>query len=503
MPLTTSTFTVPSGDATIAFQGTNIYTGDGTAFIDDVQISFEPGRLNDSGFESAGIPRTQFKYNSTATPWVFNGDTGLTANASAFNNVTAPQGSTVAFLQKLGNFNQIVVLSQGTYEIGFLAAQRSSQRQTFQLSVDGTVVGTYNTLTGSSYQSLVSSSFTVATGNHTISFQGTNLNGGDNTTFIDDVKLFFQPTSLTDSGFEQPVLADGSFKYLPTGSQWSFTGDSGITANNSGFTASNANTPQGNQVLFVQKLGTASQVVNFNAGTYQIGFLAAQRRNLAAQQTIQVLVDGLVVTAFNNYTSFTYNQLLTTTFNVGAGNHTISFKGTNLNGGDNTLFIDDVTVIQQTSNLLDSGFETPLVAPGGFLINPGGSGWTFSTNSGLTARSSGYSSGNPVSPQGSQSLFLQRLGAASQVVNFAEGTYGMTFYAAQRGNLPSVQTFQVLIDGIAFGTFNNVSGTSYTFWSPANFTLNAGNHTITFQGTNLQGGDNTIFIDDVIITKLS
>jgi hypothetical protein len=60
---------------------------------------------------------------------------------------------------------------------------------------------------------------------------------------------------------------------------------------------------------------------------------------------------------------------------------------------------------------------------------------------------------------------------------------------------------QVLVDGTVVGTFNNLSSTAYTQLSTSSFTVTAGLHTVTFQGTNLHGGDNTVFIDQVSVVQ--
>ncbi len=72
---------------------------------------------------------------------------------------------------------------------------------------------------------------------------------------------------VLDPGFEAPVLAKGAFQYdppigtPPTATPWSFTGSSGISSNNSGFTSGNPPAPQGNQVAFLQQYGSISQSV--------------------------------------------------------------------------------------------------------------------------------------------------------------------------------------------------------------------------------------------------
>src|SRR3954447_15301524 len=108
------------------------------------------------------------------------------------------------------------------------------------------------------------------------------------------------------------------------------------------------------------------------------------------------------------------------------------------------------------------GFEAPILTAGAFRYAPSGTPWTFSGGAGVTANSSGFTSSNPNAPQGNQVLFLQRDGSISQQRTFVDGSYTLSFSAAQRGNVPSAQTLQVLINGVVVGTFNNLSGTAYT-----------------------------------------
>jgi hypothetical protein len=274
-----------------------------------------------------------------------------------------------------------------------------------------------------------------------------------------------------------------------------------VAGNGSGFTAGNPAAPDGTQVAFLQGTGTFSQSVVFTAGTYSISFKAAQRGNVqASSQTFEVLEDGNVIGTFTpgstNYDSYTTNS-----FTVTAGAHVITFVGLNPNGGDNTAFIDQATINTVAPILSNAGFETPNVGTGtygAFQYNPSGTAWTFDSGSGVAGNSSGFTSGNPNAPEGTQVAFLQGIGSFSQLATFTAGTYTLNFMAAQRGNFQaSNQTFQVLVDGVVIGTFTPGS-TTYTAFS-ASFTVTGGNHTITFVGTDPNGGDNTAFIDQVFL----
>jgi hypothetical protein len=156
--------------------------------------------------------------------------------------------------------------------------------------------------------------------------------------------------------------------------------------------------------------------------------------------------------------------------------------------------------------LLQGGFETPNVGSGtfnSFQYNPTGSAWTFSGTSGISGNGSGFTVSNPNAPEGVQVAFLQSLGSFSQTVTLAAGKYNLTFQAAQRGNFQSSsQTFQVLIDGTPVGSFKP-AGTAYSTITTAGVTLTAGQHTIVFQGTNPNGGDNTAFVDQVQLNLIT
>jgi hypothetical protein len=119
----------------------------------------------------------------------------------------------------------------------------------------------------------------------------------------------------------------------------------GVSGNGSGFTAGNLPTPQGAQVAFLQTTGSLSQSASFwDAGSYVITFDAAQRRNYqASHQNFNVLVDGAVMGTFTP-SGTAYQGYITATFTVTAGAHTIAFQGLDTAGGDNTAFIDDVSV---------------------------------------------------------------------------------------------------------------------------------------------------------------
>jgi hypothetical protein len=156
--------------------------------------------------------------------------------------------------------------------------------------------------------------------------------------------------------------------------------------------------------------------------------------------------------------------------------------------------------------ILNFGFETPSISS--YQYNPSGATWTFTAQSGyngsgISGNNSAFTSGNPSAPQGSQVAFLQGTGSISQTLMglIAGAIYQVTFSAAQRNNIygsQAGQTWQLRLDGANIGTYEPPeSAQSYVDYS-ATFTASASSsHTLQFVGTDLNGGDNTVFIDNV------
>jgi hypothetical protein len=335
--------TVAGGKVFVATQGANTLTVFG--------LFNQP---NDPGFEKPSVGTgtyDAFQYNPSGSPWTFGGSSGVSGNGSGFTdgNPDAPEGNQVAFLQGYGSVSQSVTfVAAGTYNISFSAAQRGNgnfSSQTFQVLIDGNAEGTF-TPAGTSYADYHTNSFSVTAGSHTIQFVGLDLDGQDNTAFLDQVRVNRVLTILDDPGFETPVVGTGTynaFQYNPSGSLWTFGGSSGVAGNGSGFTDGNPDAPEGNQVAFLQGYGSVSQSVTFvAAGTYSLGFSAAQRGNDNSSQRFQVLIDGAVVVGTYTPGDASYTAYTTASFTVTAGSHTISFIGLDPDGGDNTALIDQV-----------------------------------------------------------------------------------------------------------------------------------------------------------------
>ncbi|MDG2221304.1 MAG: dockerin type I domain-containing protein [Rubripirellula sp.] len=107
----------------------------------------------------------------------------------------------------------------------------------------------------------------------------------------------FSTGMIENGSFEEPVQSAGGFTYAPVSTNWTFSPQAGISDNGSGFTQGNPNAPIGNQVAFIQEQGVISQEIDgLVAGqTYSLEFDIAQRSGYPAP-TFTVDLDGQLLT---------------------------------------------------------------------------------------------------------------------------------------------------------------------------------------------------------------
>jgi hypothetical protein len=153
--------------------------------------------LANASFETPNVGTSGYRYNPTGGSWTFSGDSGIQSNGSAWGAPTAPSGTQTAFLQiyngaNNGSISQTVSFSSaGTYTLYFESALRAYHNGaiSFNVLVDGTVVGTCSPTSTTSFTAYLTSPFTItAAGNHTVQFKavGTSV---DSSVFIDTVSI--------------------------------------------------------------------------------------------------------------------------------------------------------------------------------------------------------------------------------------------------------------------------------------------------------------------------
>ncbi|WP_067195342.1 chitobiase/beta-hexosaminidase C-terminal domain-containing protein [Microbacterium sp. XT11] len=204
------------GEASVAFGSDGLFSyGTFTDGVDCSAASFpenpNPGSDDNRCFFSTDIPETppvvtiyNAGFESPATGgtangpmvngWTFSARSGIQHNNSVFRPASpAPQGERTAYLKTdsgLGSrIDQTVVFPEGRYALTFYGAVRTDfgGKQEWDVLIDDTVLGHYAPA-GGTYEFYESDAIDLTAGEHTISFVATTTTG-DNTGFIDDVKV--------------------------------------------------------------------------------------------------------------------------------------------------------------------------------------------------------------------------------------------------------------------------------------------------------------------------
>lgn len=167
----------------------------------------------------------------------------------------------------------------------------------------------------------------------------------------------FETNNITTTG-------SGAYKYAGSvvAAPWTFSGGAGISRNGSAW---GGTTASGDFFAFLQRTSAITQVFNSD-GDYDLDFSfdLADRTNFGTQnQVVEVLLDGTLYSSINASNSWTTFNLLNVA--IGAGNHTLEFRGTNpQNALDTTTFLDN---IRMTATARQSQNNVPEPATLGLL----------------------------------------------------------------------------------------------------------------------------------------
>ncbi|EAY31898.1 G8 domain-containing protein [Microscilla marina] len=164
--------------------------------------------VSNSSFESPNIAYGNFQYRPSGASWTFSNGAGISDNRSGFtggNPQNAPIGSQVLFLQNQGYAQVTInVPTEGAYRVRLQAAQRawfnSGQGQTVRVLLDGATVQDIAP-TNTSYRNYNTAIWWLSAGSHTLRLAGT-ASVGDQTAFVDDVKLEKLPTWSQNSSWQ-------------------------------------------------------------------------------------------------------------------------------------------------------------------------------------------------------------------------------------------------------------------------------------------------------------
>jgi hypothetical protein len=346
------------------------------------------------------------------------------------------------------------------------------------------------------------------------------------------------PPLINNNSFESPAVTDGSYYGGVPGWGWLGFGNILDVIVNPGGPSSGepwpTSTPSGMDgsnfcQLFVSGNGGSGILYQDTGAKYQAGVtytltaaLGLQTYQTLAPNSTMFLANSSLSTiaskviSASNLTSgaFTSQSVsYTATGNEAAGNGAFGtagdiFIGFSVPGSaaQSYLDIDNVRLSATSQNIANSGFETPSVSA--YQYNPSGGSWTFTaqsgaTGSGITTNGSFFTNANSAAPEGTQVAFLESFGTISQqLTGLIPGTtYNLTFSAAQRASQTG-ESWNVTVNGQVIASYNpGPNATSYTDYT-VGFVAPSATPTLSFVGTDLANGDNTVFIDNVRLTVI-
>ncbi len=124
-------------------------------------------------------------------------------------------GDQYAFLQGTGStISQNFTSGDGAFELTFLDAGRSffgpyNGDQTFQVWIDGNLLGTFSTVSNSNFALQAINNIDLTAGSHTLMFLTLNPLGGDETAFVDNINLTEVPEPATIALFGAGLIGFG------------------------------------------------------------------------------------------------------------------------------------------------------------------------------------------------------------------------------------------------------------------------------------------------------
>lgn len=275
------------------------------------------------------------------------GATGVSANTINTSGLVNPAPAAVYQSERYGNFTYTFggLTAANTYNVRLHFAEvywTAAGQRRFNVLVNGTQVLTNFDIfvsAGGQNKGVIREFNATATGGGQVTVQYTTVTDNAKSSGIEILPLS-GPITVANSGFETPSTA--TYVTAPSGASWTFSANTGVSANASAFTSGNPSAPQGGQVATLQSTGTVSQSFSgFVTGQpYTLRIAAAQRANWGGAQAYDVLLNGTPIQTVSSLT--TSYQDHSTSFTATSATQTISIAGKNF--GDNTAFLDNVRI---------------------------------------------------------------------------------------------------------------------------------------------------------------
>ena len=242
-------------------------------------------------------------------------------------------------------------------------------------------------------------------------------------------------------------------------------------------------------------------VSTWTTGGYELAYVSPAVAQPASCWGVGQIAPGSTV-APQGTATFTFTVTAPSTpghysfrWQMNTGSPTVGF-------GDSTpdYAVDVVAQSSVSGALQNAGFEQPAQASGSFQAAPTNAGWTFTGTAGVTSNTSTYAATSGTAPGGTQAAYVQGTGALSQATaSLAAGYYVVAFRTAQGGSPTGSQQLTVSANNTLLGLFTP-PGAGYTFYTSAPFQVaSAGPVTVSFQGNDPNGTNETALVDDVRI----
>jgi hypothetical protein len=309
--------------------GAGIYASNNTKTMNFTSANISSNTISGSGeFSGAGIYVSGGTLNT-------NGNFNLINNNITSSNSSTIQGAGIYASGTTINFNggasAVSMISKNSLTsngsatgAGLYLTNSATLNQNNSLAIINNTITSNN---GSSAGNGVGAGVAFAS--------GTSYNGFQNISLV-----------INNGSFETPSQGSSFYNYAynPPNSNWTWSGDSGITGSGGDWSLNNP--PQGIQAAFLQSNNwiISQSISGFASGqNYVLCFQAALRPGYPAGQSITVSMDG---NSLGTYTpsSTAFQSFAVPLIGFAAGSHTLEFAGTSTVGSITSAFLDNVQI---------------------------------------------------------------------------------------------------------------------------------------------------------------
>jgi hypothetical protein len=143
---------------------------------------------------------------------------------------------------------------------------------------------------------------------------------------------------VADGGFESPTIAPNSYEYEPSGSPWTFVGQSGIV---NGTNALGQVGQDGSQAAFLQGGSEIEQTITVTGSLYNLMFEDENGGGVQEQFSLIVTLNGGIIGSDTPSSTSSFKSNNNMIFSIPPGTYTFDI----VNRGNSLIFIDDIDFV--------------------------------------------------------------------------------------------------------------------------------------------------------------